>query len=288
MITHHTLVMLVVSMLVLSACGSKPESAQSSDGSDSGAVATSSTPQRDDSRELTVFAAASLRESLEELGAMYTERSDTKVTFNFGGSNELARQIVAGNGADIFLSAAENWMDTVERANRIVSGTRQDLLSNSLVVVGHSAAEYTVGDACALATLDFKTLALADPEAVPAGKYAKKWMEGVKCNGRSLWDAVQEKVSPSPDVRAALGLVMADPKFVGIVYRTDQLAHTEKTKVLFEVKDGPPIRYALAQVSEGPAADDAKSFIALLNGAEGRTVFEKHGFTVTTAVATAQ
>jgi molybdate transport system substrate-binding protein len=282
--TRHSMLAIIASIVLLPGCGSKSEHGGNGG---SGAVGTASTAESDAHHELTVFAAASLREALEELGALHTERTGTTVTFNFAGSNELAKQISAGRGADIFLSAADNWMDTVEQAGRVVKGSRQNLLSNSLVVVGHSAAEYVINDACALATLDYANLALGDPESVPAGKYAKKWMEGVQCRERTLWDAVKEKVAPSPDVRSALGVVMADPRFIGIVYRTDQLAHAGKTKVLFEVKDGPPIRYVVAQIAEGTAPEDAPTFIALLNSADGRRVFESHGFAVTSMVATA-
>jgi molybdate transport system substrate-binding protein len=281
-----SLLPLLAGLFMLVSCGSKPEASDGS--SPAGTGPTSSRTERGEARELTVFAAASLREALEELAAIHTDRTGTRVTFNFAGSNELAKQIVAARGADLFLSAAENWMDTVERAKRIVDGTRHNLLSNSLVVVGHKAGAYTITGPCDLAKAGFTNLALGDPESVPAGKYAKQWLSGVQCDGRALWDALASKVAPSPDVRAALGLVLADPKFVGIVYRTDQLAFVDRTKVLHEVKDGPPIRYALAQVAEGGAPEDARAFTELLNGADGRKVFEKHGFTVTSAVASGQ
>jgi molybdate transport system substrate-binding protein len=276
---------LAIFTLLFVGCGSRTENADSA-ANDTGAVRAANVAPSDEERELTVFAAASLRESLEEIGALYTERTKTEMVFNFAGSNELARQIVAGPGADLFLSAAENWMDTVERAQRIVPGSRLDLLSNSLVVVGHAAAALAIDQPCALARLDFRSLAIGDPESVPAGRYAKMWLESVDCGGSSLWDAVEKKVAPSIDVRAALGVVMADPAFIGIVYRTDQRAHAGRTKVLFEVTNGPPIRYVLARIADGAAPEDARMFAELLNGAEGRRIFEKHGFTFTSAVAT--
>jgi molybdate transport system substrate-binding protein len=133
-------------------------------------------------------------------------------------------------------------------------------------------------DPCALATLPFKHVAMGDPQAVPAGIYAKKWLVSVTCDGKPLWDAVQPRVAPTPDVRAAIALVAADPDVAGLVYRTDQLAFADRTRVLYEVKDGPPIRYVAAQVAEGEHADAARGFLAYVSTAEAARVFARHGF----------
>jgi molybdate transport system substrate-binding protein len=239
---------------------------------------------RDDARkpgvrgEVMVFAAASLRESLQELGGSYARRTGTRVTFNFAGSNDLAHQITAARGMDLFVSASEAWMDTVQNRGRLVAGTRRDLLSNTLVVVAHARSTARMGDPCALATLPFEHLAMGDPQAVPAGIYAKKWMQGVRCGGRTLWDAVKDRIAPTPDVRAAIGLVAADPDVAGLVYRTDQLAFAGRTRVLYEVKDGPPIRYAAALVADGANAEGARAFLAFVAGADGARVFAARGF----------
>jgi molybdate transport system substrate-binding protein len=235
-------------------------------------------------RELTVFAAASLREALEEIGRAYRQRTGTEIVYNFAGSNELARQIVASPGADLFFSAAENWMDTVEHAGRSVDGSRRDLLSNALVVVASSSSSFALASPCDLATLDVKNISLADPEAVPAGRYAKKWLESLDCGDLAMWKYLAPKVAPAPDVRAALGLVLADPRIVGIVYRTDQLAFAGRTKVLYEVKDGPPIRYVVARLAGGRGGDEAREFETYLESPEARSVFERHGFIVTATV----
>jgi molybdate transport system substrate-binding protein len=228
--------------------------------------------------EVTVFAAASLRESMQELGAAFQKQSGTKVTFNFAGSNDLAHQIVAARGMDLFLSASPAWMDSVQHAGRVSQGSRRDVLSNTLVIVANGRQNWTVTDPCALATLPFKHLALGDPQAVPAGIYAKKWMSGVQCGGRSLWDAVQSRVAPEPDVRAALGLVASDPDVAGMVYRTDQLSQAAKTRVVYEVRNGPPIRYTLAQLGEGRDSAHAKAFADYVAGPDGARVFAKYGF----------
>lgn len=229
--------------------------------------------------EVLVFAAASLREAMQELGTAFQQESGTRVVFNFAGSNDLAHQVGAARGMDLFLSASEGWMDTVHDAGRLVPGTRRDLLSNALVVVAHARDTSTVAEPCALASLPFRTLALGDPEAVPAGTYARTWLRGMRCEGRPLWDAVQARVAPAPDVRAALGLVLADPRVIGIVYRTDQLAFADRTRVLYEVRDGPPIRYVLAQVAEGGNPSAAHRFYDFIVGPRGAEVFRRHGFT---------
>lgn len=228
--------------------------------------------------EVMVFAAASLRESLEELGAAFQQQSGTRVTFNFAGSNDLAHQINAARGMDLFLSASTAWMDTVQHAGRVAAGTRRDLLSNTLVIVANTRQTWTVAEPCALAALPFKHLALGDPQAVPAGIYAKKWMTGVQCAGKPLWDAVQPRVAPEPDVRAAIGLVASDPEVAGMVYRTDQLAFADRTRVLYEVRDGPPIRYVLAQLAEARNAAGAKAFADYLAGPDAARVFARRGF----------
>jgi molybdate transport system substrate-binding protein len=235
--------------------------------------------------EILVFAAASLREAMEELGTAFQGETGTEVVFNFAGSNDLAHQIGAARGMDLFLSASEGWMDTVQNAARLVPGTRRDLLSNTLVVVGNARDPSTVTEPCALATMPFRTLSLGDPEAVPAGTYARAWLRGVQCGGRPLWDAVAERVAPAPDVRAALGLVLADRRVIGIVYKTDQLAFADRTRVLFEVADGPPIRYVIAQVAEGKNAAGARRFHDYLAGPKGADVFRRHGFTPLAAAA---
>ncbi len=267
---NRTLGTLLIAVLALfiGACGSDSDSNDSAGQGDSGKKS-----------EIMVFAAASLRETMQELGETFEKETGTRVLFNFAGSNDLAHQINAARGADLFLSASENWMDTVEQANRVVPATRRDLLSNTLVLVANSKNEVTLNTPCDLATTKFKNLALGDPEAVPAGKYARQWMTSQQCSGKTLWDAVKDRVAPAPDVRAALGLVLADPDVLGVVYNTDWKAFADRTRVLYEVKDGPPIRYALAQITEGGNPDGGRKFLDFLTGASARSVYEKHGFT---------
>lgn len=249
----------ILAALLLASCGGKDASMKSD-------------------REVVVFAAASLREAMQELAAGFTKSTGTPVTFNFAGSNDLAHQIAAARGMDLFVSASEAWMDTVQSKGRIEAGTRRDLLANTLVIVGHSRATWTVDQPCALATVGFEHIAMGDPDAVPAGTYARKWMQSVDCGGKTLWDGVKDRVAPAPDVRAALGLVLADPGVVGAVYRTDQMVFAGRTRVLFEVSGGPPIRYVLAQVADGGSSEAGRAFAEYLAGPDAARVFARHGF----------
>ncbi|HEY0024976.1 MAG TPA: molybdate ABC transporter substrate-binding protein [Longimicrobium sp.] len=250
----------ILAALLLAACGGKADA-----------------PAKGD-REVVVFAAASLREAMQELAASFTKSTGTPVSFNFAGSNDLAHQINAARGMDLFVSASEAWMDTVQSAGRIEAGTRRDLLANSLVIVGHSRATWTVDQPCALATVGFEHIAMGDPDAVPAGTYARKWMQSVDCGGKTLWDGVKDRVAPAPDVRAALGLVLADPGVVGAVYRTDQMVFAGRTRVLFEVSGGPPIRYAMALVADGGSPEAGRRFADFIARPEAARVFARHGF----------
>ncbi len=262
MTRSRLLLAITCTAMLAAACGRRDEAAAESESS-----------------ELLVFAAASLREAMEEAGAAFQRETGTRVVFNFAGSNDLAHQILATRGPDLFLSASSAWMDTVQNAGRIVPGTRRDLLSNALVVVAHARDTSTVAEPCALASHPFRNLALGDPEAVPAGTYARTWLRSVQCGGRPLWDAVQGRVAPAPDVRAALGLVLADPRVIGIVYRTDQLAFADRTRVLYVVRDGPPIRFVLARLMEGDAPTAATAFYDYLAGPRGAEHCRRHGFT---------
>jgi molybdate transport system substrate-binding protein len=230
------------------------------------------------SREILVFAAASLRESMEELGTAFEDETGTKVLFNFAGSNDLAHQIIAAPRADIFFSAADNWMDTVEKAGKIVKKSRRDILSNTLVVVANRGMKRSLPEPCGIMELDVRNIAIGDPESVPAGKYARAWLSSVVCDEDTLWTKLKDRIVPTPDVRAALGLVLADTNVISIVYRTDQLALMDRTRVLYEVKDGPPIRYVIARTTDGPAPDDAQRFYDYVVGREGAKVFMRYGF----------
>jgi molybdate transport system substrate-binding protein len=221
--------------------------------------------------EVVVFAAASLADALREIGTAFEASTGHRVVLSLGGSNDLARQIRAGAPAEVFVSASDERMDEVERAGLVRGGDRFDLLSNRLVVVVPSAA--ATGMARAEDLVAVRRLALGDPEAVPAGVYARQWLEK-----RGLWERVRGRVVPTLDVRAALAAVESGNADAGIVYRTDA-AISKRVRVALEVPaaEAPRIVYpaALLATARGPAA---RAFHEHLRSPEAREVFERLGF----------
>jgi molybdate transport system substrate-binding protein len=225
---------------------------------------------------INVFAAASLTESLKEIAAAYEKQTGDKVVFNFGASSFLARQIEEGAPADIFFSADEAKMDGLETMGLIVKDTRKSRLSNSLVIVVAGEKGVAVANPKDLATDKVKRLALAEPRTVPAGIYAKEYLQK-----QNLWTALEPKVVPTENVRAALAAVEAGNAEAGIVYKTDA-GISRKVKIAYEVplSDSPAISYPMAIVKEARELEAAKRFLKHLESEEAGRIFEKFGFIV--------
>ena len=225
--------------------------------------------------ELTVYAAASLTDAINEIAAAYEKQSGDKLQFNFGASSTLARQIEEGAPADLFFSADQAKMDALEKKELLLPGTRRSLLSNSLVLVVPADARAAPKSAADLVKPEFQKIALAEPQTVPAGIYSREYLQKL-----GLWDAVKEKVVPAENVRAALAAVESGNVEVGIVYKTDSLI-SKKVKVAVEVPaaEGPKISYPIAVLKSSKQADRAKKFAEYLAGPTPRSVFEKFGFT---------
>ncbi|MFN7942155.1 MAG: molybdate ABC transporter substrate-binding protein [Thermoanaerobaculia bacterium] len=224
--------------------------------------------------ELLVCAAASLTDVFAVLGAEFERAGGDKPTFNFAASSVLARQIEAGGPCDVFVSADEEKMDELERRKLVVPGTRRDLLGNELVVVVATASTLALRSATDLATPAVRLVALADPQSVPAGIYAKQWLMTA-----GLWSKVIDRVVPTENVRAALAAVEAGNADAGIVYRTDALG-TKRVRIAYAVPAGesPKIVYPAAVLSTGKNAAGAKRFLELLVSPTGRQAFERFGF----------
>ncbi len=226
--------------------------------------------------EIVVSAAASLTDALKEIGAAYRLQSKNSVRFNFGSSSELARQIEAGAPADIFFSADREKMDGLEKNGRIDGATRKDLLSNRLVLVAPADAKLGLAAPKDLLKPGVKRIALAEPETVPAGIYAKKYLEA-----EGLWPGVAAKVVPVLDVRAVLASVESGNVDAGFVYRTDA-ALSKKVQVVHEAPPdkGPQIVYPAAVVKDSKNGRAARAFLSFASGREGTAVFKKYGFIV--------
>lgn len=226
--------------------------------------------------DVTVFAAASLTDSLKKIGADYEKQTGQAVVFNFEASSVLARQIQEGAPADIFFSADETQMDRLADKGLIDPATRRDRLGNTLVVVVPADSGLQIQSAADLAGDSVKQIALGDPKAVPAGVYAKAWLTKMK-----LWDAVKPKVVPTENVRAALAAVASGNVDAGVVYKTDA-AISKSVKVAYEVPhaDGPDIRYPMALVKAAAEPEAAKKFLDYLDSDAAAVIFKRYGFTI--------
>jgi len=224
--------------------------------------------------EIHVFAAASLTDALKELSAPYEKASGDKIVLNLGASSLLARQIEEGAPADLFLSADEEKMDGLEKHRLLLAGTRRSVLSNTLVVVVPADSGLKIAAAEDLAGPRVRVLALAEPQSVPAGIYAKGYLQGKK-----LWSRVIDKVVPTENVRAALAAVESGNADAGIVYKTDA-GISKKVKIAFEVPraEGPKISYPFAVVAATRQPDAARRLLAWLESADALAVFQKYGF----------
>jgi molybdate transport system substrate-binding protein len=223
--------------------------------------------------EILVFGAASLTESLQELGKTFETKTGTAVRFSFGASSDLARQIKAEAPADVFFSADTAKMDDLEKAELVRKEDRRDFLSNVLVVVVPAKSSLRISEARDLIALP--RIAIADPAAVPVGIYSQKWLEGL-----GLWKEIEPKVIPTLDVRAALAAVASEAAPAGIVYKTDA-AISKDVKIAMTVQNGPEITYSVARVKASRNAS-AQKFVDFLSGPESRAVFERRGFVIKT------
>jgi molybdate transport system substrate-binding protein len=227
---------------------------------------------------VTVFAAASLQESLTQAGGLWTRGSGALVKFSFGASSAMARQISQGAPADLFLSADLEWMDWLAERKLIVPASRRNLLSNTLVLIAPvaSKAKLTVAKGMPLArALGSGRLAVADTNSVPAGKYAKAALTSL-----GVWASVESKLLPAENVRTALAYVSRGEAPFGVVYATDARADP-KVRVVgtFPASSHAPIVYpgAVVAASRNSAA---ASFLGWLQTPAASAVFRRYGFGV--------
>ena len=226
-------------------------------------------PQR-----LTVSAAVSLKESLEEIGSLYRrERPQVSIAYNFGGSGTLQRQIEQGAPVDVFISASLREMDALEAKGLVLAGTRRNIATNEVVLIvpRDSKAVSGFGD---LRASHVRRIAIGEPGSVPAGRYAKEALTFL-----GLWDEVRPKLVYTQDVRQVLEFVASGDADAGIVYRTDAEL-TERVQAVEVAPAGShsPIAYPAAVLKESSNPDEAKRFVEFLAGPAAQAVLAKHGF----------
>ncbi len=226
--------------------------------------------------DLLVFAAASLTDALGEIGADYETRTGRSVTFSFAASSVLARQIEAGARADLFVSADQEWMDYLQQRDLVAPQSRRDIAGNRLVLIAPAESDVRVDidDAVNLgAALGSGRLSIADPDIVPAGRYARASLEKL-----GAWKTVEGRLARAENVRVALAYVARGETPLGIVYATDaRIEPRVRIVAAFPASSHPPIRYPAALTRSASAhAADLLDFIA---GPEGRAILARHGFT---------
>lgn len=227
--------------------------------------------------EVVVFAAASMKTALDKVATAFQAETGNHVLISYGGSGALAKQIIEGAPADVFISAASNWMDEVEKAGLIAAGQRVDLLGNRLVLVAHdkNAPAVEIGPGLDLVTMlgSEGRLSMAQVASVPAGQYGKAALETL-----GLWDGIAPRVVQTENVRAALALVASGETPLGIVYATDAQADSTVSVIgRFPEGSHPPIRYPAALLAEaGDAADLA--FFQALSAPAAQEIFASQGF----------
>jgi molybdate transport system substrate-binding protein len=241
------------------------------------AVAVGIFPVRSEAQansEITVSAAISLKDSLDEIGGLYEKaHPGAKISFNYGGSGTLQRQIEQGAPVDIFFAAAEKQMDDLQAKGLVDGGTRRDIVRNQLVLIA-PASNTTIHNFQDLTNSDVKVLALGEPATVPAGMYARQTLEHL-----GLLAAVEKKAVLAKDVRAVLTYVETGNADAGIVYQTDaQGSQKVRIVVIAPADSHDPIIYPAAILKGAKNASGAASFLTFLSSGDARGVFLKHGF----------
>ena len=246
------------------------------------AVAAAATPlamARAQDGGLEIFAAASLKNELDEIAAARTKETGKPAPkISYAASSALAKQMEQGAPAALFISADTDWMDYVEKKGLIKNDMRVNLLGNKIVLIAPKdskvAVEIRPGFDLAKALAGGK-LAMANVDAVPAGKYGKAALEKL-----GAWNGVKDNVAQAENVRAALLLVARGEAPLGIVYSTDAAAEPNvKITGAFPADSHPPIIYPAAETKDTKSAD-AKAFLDYLKSSKARPAFEKQGFTV--------
>ncbi|HWR39436.1 MAG TPA: molybdate ABC transporter substrate-binding protein [Patescibacteria group bacterium] len=253
--------LLVAVMLLVTACGGKQPA---------------TTPPAAAPVELTVSAAVSMKEALQEAQALYqAKQPNVKITFNLGASGSLQKQIEEGAPVDLFLSAAVKQMDDLEKKGLLKKETRKNLVENQLVLIVGKESKLAVASFNDLTKPEVKQFAMGAPETVPAGQYTQQVLKKLQ-----LTEAVKDRTVLAKDVRTVLAYVETGNAEVGAVYKTDA-ASSDKVRVVATAPPDThdPILYPMAVLAASKNVEAATAFAAFLSGPEARTIFEKHGFT---------
>lgn len=226
--------------------------------------------------DLVVSAASSLTNAFTDIGKAYEKaRPGSKVLFNFAASGQLLQQIARGAPVDVFASADQETMDRAAKRNLLVKGTRKDFVRNKLVVVVPGDAGTHLKSLEGLKADAIRRIAVANPETVPVGRYAKQSLEGV-----GLWDLLQPKYINTGNVRQSLDYVSRGEVDAGFVYLTDAQIMPNRLRVAFEVPLASGILYPVAAVKGNGNENGARDFLAFLDSEAARKILQTYGFGV--------
>jgi molybdate transport system substrate-binding protein len=228
--------------------------------------------------KMTVFAAASLRNALDEANAAFRKMSGVKIVASYAASSALAKQIEQGAPADVYVSANIKWMDYLSEKNLIAAPTRVNLLGNALVLIAPTSSKLdhiAIGKGFDIAKLAGDgRIAVADVKAVPAGLYAKAALENL-----GAWQAAEPKLAMAENVRATLAYVARSETPLGIVYATDAKVEPKvKTIGVFPQDSHPPVTYPVAATADSKSPY-LKRYLTFLRSSAAKAIFEKYGFT---------
>lgn len=257
--------------LVMVGCGQTNTTNQVADSSASPATTANSTTE---AGNLTVSAAASLKDALNEIETVYEkQKPNVHIRYNFGASGSLEQQIQQGAPVDLFISAGVKQMDGLQKGGLIINDTKKNLLSNQVVLIvpQNSSGITSFQD---LATSKVKKVALGEPKSVPAGQYADQVLTSYK-----ILNAVKPKAVYAKDVRQVLNYVESGNIDAGIVYTSDAKS-SSKVKVAATAPENThsPVTYPIAVVKSSKNAATAKDFEQFLFSNQAKTIFEKDGF----------
>ena len=239
-------------------------------------LASATSPAGAQEKTLTVFAAASMKNALDDIDAAYTAKTGVKVNASYAASSALAKQIEQGAPADVFVSADTDWMDYAVKQKNINEATRINLLGNSIVLIAPKDSKIdnvNIGPGFDLAKLAGDgRIATGDVKAVPVGKYAKAALEKL-----GAWQAAEPKFAMAESVRAALTLVARGEAVLGIVYSTDaKIEPGVKIVGTFPADTHPPIIYPVAATTT--AKPETAEYLNFLKSSAAKTILEKYGF----------
>lgn len=227
------------------------------------------------SNNITIGAAASLREALSEVQVKFENEKKVKLAFNFASSGAIQRQIEQGAPVDLFISAGKKQMDALESKNLIDKESRKNFLTNKLVLIAPKEYKDKIKSVSDLVGMDVK-ISIGEPESVPAGTYAKESLTYLK-----LWDKLSSKIVYAKDVKQVVSYVEKGEVAAGIVYNSDAIALKDSSIVqIFDEKSHETIIYPAAIVSESKNKESVKMFLDYLSTTEAKQIFSKYGFDV--------